>query len=90
LLAALRLSGADELRAEVKGILDRHQLPVEMVAEEDDIDIWVNGILDVLQFDKKRTAAGVGFVLLREPGNPEIGQIIEEAKVRAAVKELFK
>jgi hypothetical protein len=47
-------------------------------------------ILDSLQRDKKRTAAGVGFVLLSEPGEPRTGQVLDPIKVGAAVKELFE
>ncbi|MGN6664683.1 MAG: bifunctional shikimate kinase/3-dehydroquinate synthase [Solirubrobacterales bacterium] len=84
LLAALRLSDAPELRDECGRILARHGLPVQLdpeIAEED--------VLAALQRDKKRTAAGVGFVLLSEPGQPRTGQIVEEAKVRGAVEELY-
>jgi shikimate kinase / 3-dehydroquinate synthase len=65
LLAALRLSGASDLRDEVEEILD------------------------ALQRDKKRTAAGVGFILLAEPGAPRTGQLVDPAKVEAAVRELY-
>jgi shikimate kinase / 3-dehydroquinate synthase len=83
LLAALRLSDAPELRDEVRSILERHQLPVTL-----DSAIDIDAILDALQRDKKKTAAGVGFVLLSEPGAPQIGQLVDPAKVRAAVEEL--
>jgi shikimate kinase / 3-dehydroquinate synthase len=85
LLAALRLSDAPELRDEVEGILERHRLPVTV-----DPAIAVDAVLDALQRDKKKTAAGVGFVLLSEPGAPEIGQLVDPAKVRAAVEELYR
>jgi shikimate kinase/3-dehydroquinate synthase len=84
LLAALRLSGAPELRDEVEEILKRHQLPVQAKRTEEGL------LLSYLEKDKKRTAAGVGFVLLREPGMPRTGQIVDEAKVRAAVEELYR
>jgi len=42
-----------------------------------------------LQRDKKRTSAGVGFVLLSEPGAPRVGEVLDAAKVEAAVKELY-
>jgi shikimate kinase/3-dehydroquinate synthase len=84
LLAALRLSGAAELRAEVERILVRHGLPVRL-----DPAIELAEILAALQRDKKRTAAGVGFVLLAEPGEPRTGQLVDPAKVEAAVKELY-
>jgi shikimate kinase/3-dehydroquinate synthase len=84
LLAALRLSGAEDLRAEVEASLSHHQLPVRL-----DREISVEAILDALQRDKKRTAAGVGFVLLAEPGEPRVGQLVEPARVRGAVEELI-
>lgn len=84
LLAALKLSDAPRLRAEVEEILRRHGLPVEL-----DPLVNVEGVLDALQRDKKRTAAGVGFVLLSEPGKPRTGQLVDPAKVRAAVEELY-
>jgi len=84
LLAALRLSEAAELREEVKSILRRHDLPVAL-----DAAIDVEATLSALQRDKKRTAAGVGFVLLSEPGCPRHGELVDAAKVRAAVEELY-
>lgn len=88
LLAALRLSGAAELREEAREILVRHDLPVELDRGEDPA-AFVEAILGALQRDKKRTAAGVGFVLLAEPGRPEVGQLVPDDEVRAAVEELL-
>jgi shikimate kinase/3-dehydroquinate synthase len=84
LLATLRLSGAPQLRDEVEGILGRHGLPTSL-----DPAIQADPILDALQRDKKRTAAGVGFVLLSEPGAPRTGELIGGDEVRAAVEELY-
>jgi shikimate kinase/3-dehydroquinate synthase len=84
LLAALRLSGAEQLRIEVERALDHHRLPVRL-----DRSISIDRVLDALQRDKKRTAAGVGFVLLSEPGKPEVGQLVDPDKVEAAVSELY-
>jgi shikimate kinase/3-dehydroquinate synthase len=84
LLAALRLSGAEELRAEVKEILSRHGLPTRL-----EVPIEVPDVLDALGRDKKRTAAGVGFVLLKVPGEPEIGKLVDPAKVESAIRELM-
>ncbi len=83
LLAALRLSEAPELREEVRRILSRQGLPVRLEAE-----VELEAVLEALGRDKKRTAAGVGFVLLSEPGEPLPGQVPEDDKVRAAVEEL--
>jgi shikimate kinase/3-dehydroquinate synthase len=84
LLAALRLSDAPQLRDEVESILRRHGLPIAL-----DPAIDIDQTLDALQRDKKRTAEGVGFVLLAEPGAPRIGELVDPAKVRAAVEELY-
>jgi shikimate kinase/3-dehydroquinate synthase len=84
LLAALRLSEAEHLRDEVRDILSLHALPVELNPE-----MPIEEIMDTLQLDKKRTTAGVGFVLLSEPGKPRTGEIVDPAKVREAVEELY-
>jgi shikimate kinase/3-dehydroquinate synthase len=84
LLAALRLSEAPDLRAEVESALERHELPVTL-----DPAIEIEDALAALQRDKKRTSAGVGFVLLSEPGKPRYGELVEPGKVRAAVEELY-
>jgi shikimate kinase/3-dehydroquinate synthase len=85
LLAALRLSEAEKLRAEVEAILRRHGLPVQL-----DPAIALDAILEALERDKKRTAAGVGFVLLAEPGAPRTGEVLDPARVEAAVQELYE
>ncbi len=88
LLAALRLSEAASLRDQVERILTRFDLPIR-IESSSLFDISTDGILDALQRDKKRTAAGVGFVLLAEPGEPRPGQLVDPARVRAAVEELL-
>jgi shikimate kinase/3-dehydroquinate synthase len=85
LLAALRLSDAPELREVVEAILRRHGLPVVL-----DGSVGIEETLAVLQRDKKRTAVGVGFVLLGKPGAPRVGELVDPVKVRAAVEELYK
>ena len=84
LLAALRLSDAEALRAEVKEILARHGLPTTLERE-----VGTDEVLATLQRDKKRTATGVGFVLLSEPGQPRTGQLVPPDDLRAAVEELY-
>ncbi len=84
LLAALRLSDAPALRDEVEAILTRHDLPTSL-----DPAVEVEATLDALRRDKKRTAVGVGFVLLAEPGAPRTGQPVDPDRVRAAVEELL-
>jgi len=85
LLAALRLSDAPELHGEVAAQLARHGLPAKL-----DPAVDAAAVIDALQRDKKRTAAGVGFVLLSEPGEPRVGQLVDPAKVEAAVQELYE
>lgn len=84
LLAALRLSDAPALRDEVERILLGHGLPTTL-----DPAVETEAVLDALGRDKKRTATGVGFVLLAEPGEPRTGQLVDPVKVEAAVKELY-
>lgn len=87
LLAALRLSEADALRTEVRDVLLKHGLPVDL----GEAPPWkAADIVAALQRDKKRTAEGVGFVLLSEPGAPRTGELVDAAKVRAAVEELYQ
>jgi shikimate kinase / 3-dehydroquinate synthase len=84
LLAALRLSDAPELRDEIAAILARHELPTTL-----DPAVELDAALAALGRDKKRTGAGVGFVLLSEPGAPRTGELVDPAKVHAAVEELY-
>ncbi len=83
LLATLRLSGAAELRDEVRELLERHGLPATL-----DPAIDVDAVLAAVDLDKKRTADGVGFVLLERAGEPATGQRVDPDSVRAAVEEL--
>jgi shikimate kinase / 3-dehydroquinate synthase len=83
LLAALRLSEADELRFEVEGLLASHGLPVSL-----DPSVSTDGVLEAMQRDKKQSREGLGFVLLEEPGDPRWGQPVEPDRVRAVVEEL--
>ena len=84
LLAALRLSGADELRGEVAGLLARHGLPTSL-----DAAVATDEVLAATARDKKATSrGGLGFVLLPRPGEPLTGQRVDPDSVRAAVEEL--
>ncbi len=65
------------------GLLDRHGLPTRL-----DPAIDVDAVLAAVELDKKRTADGVGFVLLERAGEPAIGQRVDPDSVRAAVEEL--
>jgi 3-dehydroquinate synthetase/shikimate kinase len=83
LLAALRLSGADDLRNEVEGLLASHGLSVSL-----DSAVAVDAVVEAIGRDKKRTSEGLGFVLLERPGEPRWGEEVEPDRVRAAVEEL--
>jgi shikimate kinase/3-dehydroquinate synthase len=82
LLAALRLSGQDELRARVGALLAGHGLPVRL--EDADVD----AVLEAIHRDKKRIGADVPFVLLERPGEVSFGCEVPGDQVRAAVEEL--
>lgn len=84
LLAALRLSGAEELRESVRELCDLHGLPTRL-----DPAIDPDEVVTAVQFDKKRTERGVGFVLLAEPGHPEIDQTVADPVIGDAVRELL-
>jgi shikimate kinase/3-dehydroquinate synthase len=83
LLAALRLSGADELREQVRAMLTALDLPTKLDPETD-----LEAVLAAVEHDKKRTPDGVAFVLLSEPGAPREGQLVDPGRVREAVEEL--
>jgi shikimate kinase / 3-dehydroquinate synthase len=83
LLAALRLSGQDELRERVLTLLEERNLPVRA----DGLDL--EDVLAALARDKKRLAGAVPFVLVRAPGEVEHGCEVPSEDVRAAVAELI-
>ncbi len=86
LLAALRLSGAGDLRAQVRELLLDRGLPVTL----DGADVDVEESLAVTARDKKRLGqGGVPFVLLSAPGEPQIGCEVSDGELRAAVAELI-
>ena len=85
LLAALRLSGADDLRGEVERLNELHGLPVDL-----DPAVEVEAVVEAIGFDKKKSEAGVGFVMLEEPGSPRTGVVLSDDKVSAAVQELSR
>ena len=85
LLAALRLSGADDLHDEVADLLARHGLPTSL-----DPEISLDAVIAAVDRDKKRTSEGVGFVLLPRPGEPEPGRLVDPGSVREAVEELVE
>jgi 3-dehydroquinate synthase len=84
LLAELRLSGADQLRADVREMLIAAGLPVRLEGTDVDAVIYATG------HDKKRMGEGpVPFVLCPEPGRATAGCTVEPANLRAAIQELI-
>jgi shikimate kinase/3-dehydroquinate synthase len=83
LLAALRLSEASELRAEVRELLARQRLPIGLAPE-----IELADVIAAIGRDKKLTPEGLGFVLCTAPGETAVGQRLDAGSVRAAVQEL--
>jgi shikimate kinase/3-dehydroquinate synthase len=84
LLAALRLSGQPELRDEVAELLAGAGLPVRL-----DPEIDAEAVLEATRRDKKRrSGAGVPFVLVEGPGNVRPGCAVPDDDVLAAVREL--
>jgi len=82
LLAALRLSGQEALRAEVRELLLAHGLPVELAGAPPE------KVLSSISHDKKRLGSDVPFVLVSAPGAVEHGRIVAPGELRAAVQEL--
>jgi shikimate kinase/3-dehydroquinate synthase len=83
LLAALRLSGQPELRAEVSELLSAHRLPTTLDGADPDAVVMATAR------DKKRLGTGpVPFVLLDAPGEARPGCPIEPRDLIAAVREL--
>lgn len=82
LLAALRLSGQDELRAQVRELLASRGLPVSI----DGYD--AREVVATTRRDKKRVADTVPFVLVAAPGDVSHGHRVDDASVIAAVEEL--
>jgi shikimate kinase/3-dehydroquinate synthase len=84
LLAALRLSGQDALRAEVAALLAARGLPTQL-----DEGVDPDAVLVATARDKKRRSGeAVPFVLLDAPGAARPGCQIEDGELRAAVREL--
>jgi shikimate kinase / 3-dehydroquinate synthase len=82
LLAALRLSGLEALRAQVRELLERAGLPTRLDGADPD------AIAAATARDKKRTGAEVPFVLVHAPGDVRHGARVDPGELRAAVREL--
>jgi shikimate kinase/3-dehydroquinate synthase len=83
LLAALRLSGHDELRARVRGLLGARGLPIALEGASAD------RVVAAIAHDKKRAgASSTPFVLVHAPGDVRVGCEVSSDDLRAAVAEL--
>jgi shikimate kinase/3-dehydroquinate synthase len=82
LLAALRLSGRDALRAEVHGLLEARGLPVQFEGAA------VEDVLEYLARDKKRAGGRVPLVLVEAPGAVTPGHEVGADELRAAIEEV--
>jgi shikimate kinase / 3-dehydroquinate synthase len=83
LLAALTLSGAPELRSQVRELLLARGLPVSLKGTP------LDDVVEAVGRDKKRMPSGVPFVLVRAPGDVSLHPGVSGAEVRAAVSELL-
>jgi shikimate kinase / 3-dehydroquinate synthase len=83
LLAALRLSGQDALRAEVAELLGAAGLPTSL-----DQDVDPETVAAATRKDKKRVGARTPFVLVDAPGAVRHGHEVDDADLLAAVREL--
>jgi shikimate kinase/3-dehydroquinate synthase len=82
LLAALRLSGAETLRDQVRELLAARELPVALSGVD------VEQVLQAALRDKKRIGQRLPFVLVERPGEARTGCEVAEAELRSAVEEL--
>ena len=83
LLAALRLSGQDQLREEVRGLLAEQGLPTQLEGADPDAVVMATAR------DKKRVGEGpVPFVLLDGAGEARTGCTVAPRDLIAAVREL--
>jgi shikimate kinase / 3-dehydroquinate synthase len=82
LLAALRLSDRDALRAEVADLLAARDLPLAFSGAS------VDDVLALVERDKKRAGGRVPFVLVDAPGEVTPGHDVDPDALRAAVEEV--
>lgn len=85
LLAELRLSDQDSLRAEVQELFATAGLPLTL-----DPAVELEQVIFATARDKKRVGEGpVPFVLCAEPGHARYGEHVTPADLRAAIRELY-
>jgi shikimate kinase/3-dehydroquinate synthase len=82
LLAALRLSGRDDLRRHVAELLAAAGLSTTIRGLD------AGAVVAATHHDKKRTTAYVPFVLVEAPGDVRHGLRVGDAELHAAVEEL--
>jgi 3-dehydroquinate synthetase/shikimate kinase len=82
LLASLRLSAREELRARVAELLVAHGLPMRLEG------VRTDDVVAAVAHDKKRVGRWVPFVLVDAPGDVRTGAEVSAAELRAAVVEL--
>ncbi len=82
LLAALRLSGQEQLRAQVHEMLGARGLPVVLEGAS------VDEVVEAVAHDKKRVGAHTPFVLVHAPGDVRVGCEVAPGDLRVAVAEL--
>ena len=82
LLAALRLSGREALRAEVAGLLAARGLPLTFTGAS------VDEVLALTERDKKREGGRVPFVLVEAPGEVSPGHVVDGNALQRALEEL--
>ncbi|MEA2346894.1 MAG: shikimate kinase / 3-dehydroquinate synthase [Thermoleophilaceae bacterium] len=82
LMAALRLSGLNDLREQVGGLLSSHGLPVIFDGAS------VDDVVALVARDKKRSGGRVPFVLVESPGNVTYGHEVSDGDLRAAIQEV--
>ena len=84
LLAALRLSEREQLRAEVAELLSARGLPLRFAGAS------VDQVLELVERDKKREGGRVPFVLVDSPGEVTPGHDVDADALRAAVEEVHQ
>ena len=84
LLAALRISGREALRAEVADLLAARGLPLSFSGPA------VDEVLALVERDKKREGGRVPFVLVEAPGAVTPGHEIDRNRLREAVEEVYE
>jgi shikimate kinase/3-dehydroquinate synthase len=82
LLAALTLSGQDELRARASELMRERDLPTTLAG------VSAEAILEAITRDKKRVGRYVPFVLVRAPGEVDFDCEVAPHDLGAAVAEL--